>query len=270
MDENCPLVIYHAECSDGFCSAWIAKLAMPNTETYSAFHNQDPPDVSGKDVFLLDFAYRREILEQMKSKSRSLLILDHHKTAQKDLQGLWYCIFDLDHSGAGLAWNYFKRKIGGLKPWIVEYVEDRDLERWLLPFSHEINAALDTYPFDFNVWTELVKMPKKQTLDKMINEGKPIVKYQERLVDRIVKSARPVKICSHSVLAANTTTQMGETALRLAQGKSFGVSWFQRADGQYVYSLRSIGNCDVSKIAEHFKGGGHTRSAGFETTKLIF
>jgi len=56
-------------------------------EFHAGVYQNPPPDVTGKDVILVDFSYKRPILDEMKSKAASILILDHHKTAMEDLQG---------------------------------------------------------------------------------------------------------------------------------------------------------------------------------------
>ena len=57
-------------------------------------------------VFIVDFSYPRTILEEMEESAESLVVIDHHKTAEEDLRGLDYCHFDMTHSGAYLAWEY--------------------------------------------------------------------------------------------------------------------------------------------------------------------
>src|SRR2546422_4504114 len=42
-------------------------------------------------------------------------------------------------------------------PWLLQYVQDKDLWAWKLPNSREINAGLNSYPYDFKVWDSLEK-----------------------------------------------------------------------------------------------------------------
>ena len=53
------IVIYHKNCNDGFGAALVCStiLKKKNTEYHSAVHYSDPPDVKGKNVFILDFSY---------------------------------------------------------------------------------------------------------------------------------------------------------------------------------------------------------------------
>ena len=52
------VVIYHADCTDGFGSAYSAwKLLGNRAEYYPRKHGQEPPDVKGKNVVILDFSF---------------------------------------------------------------------------------------------------------------------------------------------------------------------------------------------------------------------
>ena len=50
------LIIYHANCSDGFGAAYAAWKCLGKKATYhAAKHGSTPPDVAGKNVAILDF-----------------------------------------------------------------------------------------------------------------------------------------------------------------------------------------------------------------------
>ena len=169
------ICIYHANCADGFTAAWAVREALGDEAEYiPASYGQEPPDVTGADVIMVDFSYKRPVLDRMAQAARSILILDHHKTAAEDLAGLavplehWdmHCdeaghhiamwnvcaIFDMDRSGAQLAWDYFH---GTARPELVEYVADRDLWKWELDGSREVSAVLASHEHDFGTWSDL-------------------------------------------------------------------------------------------------------------------
>jgi nanoRNase/pAp phosphatase (c-di-AMP/oligoRNAs hydrolase) len=112
------LVIYHGNCPDGFTAAWVTARKLGDVELLAAKYGDDPPleEATGRRVVIVDFSYPREKLEQLHATG-SLLVLDHHKTAEADLQGLPYCVFDMQRSGARLAWDYFRE--GYPVPWVV-------------------------------------------------------------------------------------------------------------------------------------------------------
>lgn len=267
------MVLYHANCMDGFCSAWLCHLAWPDAEFVPVRYGQSPPDVSGRDVLVVDFSYKRDVLLEMKARAHSLVVLDHHRTARDELDGLDFCTFDLEKSGARLAWDYLAG-IGRLprqavwqlteeepEPhWIVDYVEDRDLWRWKQPHSRDVNAALASYDHDFRIWDAIALQNPLQ----MADQGVHITRYQEKVVDDHVRNAREVELDGHRVLAVNATTLFSEIGGRLAEGRAFGICWFVRQDGKAQVSLRSRdGGVDVSEVARRFGGGGHPRAAGF-------
>ncbi len=251
------LVLYHANCTDGFCSAWVAKLFLRQAEFVPVQYGRPVPDVLNREVYILDFSYPRAVLEKMRLEATSLVVLDHHKTAAEDLRGLDYCVFDMDHSGAMLTWRYF---FGGSNPpRVVKYVEDRDLWLFRLPESRAYSAALASYDFDFEVWDRL-----RYDDVGLFAEGQAILRYQEQLVNIANLSAGRLVIGGHNVRCTNATNLISETCGKLAEGELFAATWFEEANGDRVYSLRSpTDGLDVSKIAKLYGGGGHAHAAGF-------
>lgn len=266
------LVIYHGCCNDGFCAAWVARKVLPNAQFYPACHGTPPPDVRGKDVLMLDFAYKRRVMEALAADARSMLVLDHHKTAEADLTGLSFCRFNMAKSGATMSWEHFRDNIKGGMPWLVAYAEDRDLNKWSLPFTREINAALTTYPMDFRVWDALERVypTEEVAASSLVVDGRTALRCHDRLIETVVLHSRLVRMDEHIIRAGNTSVLHGEVAAKLAQDHLFGLSWYKREDGKFMYSLRSREDgIDVSEIASRHGGGGHHHAAGFETDTLI-
>ena len=109
-----PLVIYHANCWDGFCAAWVARKALGEIEAVPAHYGQPPPDVTGRQVFILDFSYPRDVMVNVVGQAAWTCVLDHHKTAKEALHRLdevlapdLTVVFDMEKSGGRLAWEYF-------------------------------------------------------------------------------------------------------------------------------------------------------------------
>jgi len=83
------LCIYHGNCPDGFAAAWAVRYALGNgVEFYKGIHQQPPPEVKDRDVFLVDFSYKKQVLKDMLKTAASITILDHHISAEKDLAEL--------------------------------------------------------------------------------------------------------------------------------------------------------------------------------------
>ncbi|MDE2102915.1 MAG: hypothetical protein KGL39_37065 [Patescibacteria group bacterium] len=79
------LIIYHADCHDGFCCAWLCHRVWPDAEYLPVHHDDTPPDVAGRRVLIADFSFSRFQLNHMLATAQSLLVLDHHKSAWVDL-----------------------------------------------------------------------------------------------------------------------------------------------------------------------------------------
>lgn len=276
-----PICIYHGHCDDGFAAAWAVRKAVgPKLfEFYPGVYQQEPPDVTGRHVLLVDFSYKRPVLMQMAAKARSIVILDHHKTASEDLSGFrepapfaeWAetpkvegdpepiaALFDMNRSGAGMAWDFFHNQP---RPEFINYVEDRDLWRKTLPGGDEFTIALRSYPQDFAIWDALVAAGSKSLID----EGHSIQRYYRQRVEELKRSAYPALLAGEAIYIANAPYfAASEVAGELCErAPTFGACYFEVRPGEWQYSLRSRGDFDVSAIAKMFGGGGHKAAAGF-------
>lgn len=265
------LVLYHGQCIDGFTAAWAAWKALGDTAEYVAvvFGKDEIPDVTGRKVWILDFSYPLAVVETLHAKAKALVVLDHHKTAQDALGALPYCQFDMTRSGAGITWDYFHP--GKDRPALVNYVEDRDLWRHALPHSHEVNAAIGSYDHSFEEWDWLHQRLSRE-LEIVEAEGAALLRNVERYCHSMEKHARIVSFAGFdNIPIVNAPyVNISELVGHLAQKHTsapFAVGWFQRDDGKFQYSLRSIGDFDVSALARDLGGGGHPRASGFDSTK---
>lgn len=266
------ICIYHGGCADGFCAAWVFRnhggYIPEGIEFIPAFYGDPPPDCTGKRVYVLDFSYPRDQLITMSEQADFIKVLDHHKTAEESLRGLDFCVFDMDRSGARMAWDYFVAHEH--LPWLVRYVEDRDLWRWALPDSRAINACLRSFPMTFEEWDRINEF----SIGLMIAGGEAILRDQQMTVDIKVKQSHLVEIplndfpegCQNRWRCANATTLVSETAGELAKETGIGCCWFEDQYGNRIYSLRTTKehNIDCSEIARFFGGGGHPGAAGFK------
>ena len=248
------IVLYHADCSDGFGAAWALWKKFPGASFLPVKHGQPPPsDLKDRRVVIVDFSYTRPILEAMAADTKELLILDHHITAERILDGFPNAYFDQTKSGAVLGWEWAHRTTA---PWLLQYIQDKDLWTWALPGSREINAALASYPFDFTLWDGFSQSVLEQ-------EGRAILRYEQELVGKLAAQAALVEfqgVVVPSVQSAILTSQIGE---QLSPLHPFCLIWHDR-DGRRYFSMRSHADgTDVGTIAASFGGGGHTHAAGF-------
>lgn len=268
------ICIYHGNCADGFTAAWVlmrwSDECAGQTEYIPGVYGEEPPDVTGADVFLVDFSYKRDVLERMAQEARTITILDHHKTAEADLSGLEKypnidITFDTERSGAQLAWDYCKSRV---RPVLVDYVADRDLWLFEMDGSREVSAVIYSHEYSFDVWDVLyVRMQANANIGRMIREGEAILrKHDKDIRELLAVTRREMVIGGHRVPVANLPyTMASDAAGSMATTAPFAGCYFDKPDAR-VFSLRSCGNgaIDVSEIAARYGGGGHRNAAEFQ------
>jgi len=270
---NDVICIYHKNCNDGFGAALAVKiwsginLSTENKIKFIPAHYGDhPPNVEGKDVFIVDFSYPRDTLLKMYDQASSILVIDHHKTAEENLKELDFCIFNMQKSGAVLTWEHLfpEQNI----PLLLQYIQDRDLWNWNLEQSRDISAALSLLDKDFDLWEQYLN---NDNIPELAVKGEAILEYQDHQVKKIVNSNDiPFeKIAKYNVPCINTTTLISEIGHELSKGHPFAAMYFETANDR-IYSLRSSDDgIDVSEIAKIFGGGGHFHAAGFKVNKPV-
>ena len=266
MDPNSVnVVIYHADCTDGFGAAYSAWKQLGNrAEYYPCKHGTPPPDVVGKNVVILDFSYGNQITKNMIKDANNLLVIDHHKSAMVELHDISNTHFDMTKSGAMLAWEWFHP--GKEPPKFIKYIQDRDLWKWELPYSKEFAAAFDMIPFEFE---EFEKFEDDSVFDDAVKRGSYILAYSKTVVKKVCEKASTRKMNGKDVLVVNASHWMSEIGARLAPDCDFAMIWYWDHDDQVTkVSLRAFHDSqDVSEIAKHYGGGGHKKAAGFTLPK---
>lgn len=305
------ICIYHGNCADGFTAAWaVWKRFGDSIEYFAGFHGDEPPNVKGKRVILVDFSYPEATLRHMAQYAKSILVLDHHKSAQEALSWVPNAVvndakidpwmhhigddgavlenqghpnivawFDMEKSGAHLAWEFFHQRKP--VPELVKHVEDRDLWRFKLYGTREIQSVVFSHPYTFDAWEGLAK--SCQTEDRrvaMIKEGQAIERKHFKDIDELVKATRRTMVIGGETvwvanlpytLASDACHQMckepmypacsGEYSIDACK-PAFAACYYDSPKGRF-FSLRSIGDFDVQEIAKKYGGGGHKNAAGF-------
>lgn len=265
------LVIYHAHCPDGFGAAWVAARALtsrfPIVELHPASYGEDPPYDRAKDacVYVVDFSYPRAQLERLWGECSELVVLDHHKTAQAELEGLPYCTFDMNRSGAGLTWDFFHP--AEQRPWVIDYVEDRDLWRFQLPFSREVSLRIRLTPHTILAWDELAS----RTVADVMKEAAGAHLHLEHYVRDALRNAYMLyDVDGHDTAAVvvnvsyTGVSDVLNAALDEHGHADMAIGWQLHAQGHLQCSVRSREGFDCSVFAKSLGGGGHAQAAGFK------
>jgi oligoribonuclease NrnB/cAMP/cGMP phosphodiesterase (DHH superfamily) len=274
-----PLVIYHSPCMDGYTAAWACWLVHPEWEFVPGVHGYTVPleDMVGRDVYFLDFSYKRPVMEQVINVARSVTVLDHHVSAESDLKELFDLkqikgVFDAKHSGAYLAWRHFHPDEE--VPQLVLFVEDRDL--WLFRYeeTRPVCDAIFSHAYSFQMWNNFNTMCEAgyDGWSILVKEGLAIGRKQAKDVAELT-----AKLKYHMMIAGKVVpvvnvpyiyaSDVGELLYQDPK-VPFAATYFYDGDN-YIFSLRSSETGDdVSEVAKVYGGGGHKHSAGFQISRL--
>jgi hypothetical protein len=287
--------IYHGGCDDGFGAAYaVWKRWGDDVEYVEGRYGAAPPDVSGKNVIIVDFSYKYPVMREIGYSAKSVVVIDHHKTAKAelhewgasietpDLSGrlestaldLAHCLmqnclpiiawFDMNKSGARMAWEFCHPDLP--VPKLILHVEDRDLWRFALPYTRHVSAAIRSYDHNFDRWDS---MADDDSLAALVRDGGAILRAEKKLIAQFLAQAFIDTIGGHDVPSVNVPYHFASDCANelLAQHPDapFAAAWFKRGDGKFQCSLRSDDSrLDVSDIAKSYGGGGHRNAAGFE------
>jgi oligoribonuclease NrnB/cAMP/cGMP phosphodiesterase (DHH superfamily) len=283
-------VIYHKRCYDGFTGFLI--LHNSNTIKKSAKIYPDvpsakylPPNIRGKDVIIIDVAYKYEILREIVRQAKYVTFIDHHitihddvKKIQKEFKNITVS-YDEKCSGATLTWNFFNpnKKV----PLFIKYIEDNDIGKWLMPNIYEFMSALfvkfDPTPSNTNLkkWNTLYS---EKTVKDLIKIGTIYMEYKQSLLNEHSKRFSIEKFPSEkiyseypeyftkpgqyvvAVYCGTPAPSASDVAKKILKEYScdFFISWVLNLDKkEYVLTFRSK-KVDVGNIAKIFNGGGHT------------
>ena len=280
------MCIYHGNCADGFGAAYAVWKWDSQVEFFPGVYQQEAPDVTGKDVILVDFCYKLDVIETLAKQARTITILDHHKSAAEDLDVYAHpapdnvlaltfdefanyastvgvpnirSFFDMERSGAMIAWNFFHPDTQ--PPLLIEHIQDRDLWRFALPGTREIQACVFSYPYDFQVWDFLMSLD----IEELRKDGESIERKHFRDIAELLQvTTVRMTIGGFDVPVANLPyTMASDAAHQLAQGELFAACYWDTPAGR-VFGLRSTKDgMDVQAIARQYGGGGHVHAAGF-------
>ena len=194
------VVLYHSNCPDGLGAAFPFWR-----ENQDRFNNKElqligvthginyPRSLIDKRIMMVDFSYKREIIKQICKNNKFVFILDHHRSAIDDLVGLenecpnFGYILNIDKSGAQIVWDWIYPTINA--PWFIDYIADRDLWRFKLPHSKEINRGLNFDGFTFyDHYNRLAPWEKMEELmsytsndiNKLSERGRIVCEVEDR------------------------------------------------------------------------------------------
>lgn len=304
------LVGFHGHCTDGLTAAWASTwFGVPDNSLVELNYGEPMPqsmlDFEG-DIVFVDYRPKIEdLLRLVARQDRRVFVVDHHKAAYEEacekLPGTLFAnsvsawtllaknlgaplvyIFDNDHSGARLAWDFFQANSVDVKerPALIDYVEDYDLWHKKLDLTEDINTILQAAPLTLEALdtvhralrrddTRAALVDKAEFYREMRNDvvRKAVQNHVFTDLDGAVPGAR-WPIVASSVFKNEIADRL------LSMGYEAVVVWSPAVvEGEwcFLHSLRSksteSGTVDCAKVAQLFGGNGHQKAAGFATKR---
>lgn len=273
------VVIYHDNCADGFASMMVAKQAMPDAEMFpcnyqnfkldtdeNGYHlmltyKGKMIDLKNKHVYVVDFSFKRVQMDLIRTYAKTLLVLDHHKTAEEELKDYPGAVFDMKRAGCQMIWEHF---FSVPPPEFIHLIGKRDI--WAhkgTPFERDaeaLNLYIQTIGYDIKKWGAFWE---DETLETCLIQGRALLDFFTSKINEAIGHAIAVNFQGKSALVVNAPYWMSsELGNVLSKISNFGVVWSMAQDRRFICSLRSSDGTDVSAIAKMFGGGGHGPAAG--------
>lgn len=274
------------EALDYIFNGYIKNPSTLNPVNYQFKDNKvSLEDMSEMELYVVDYSFPVRHLQEYISVFKSILVLDHHKTAideyteryevKKGGSG-WLFIHPSDNcqivfshaeSGAKLSWMYFH---GGYNevPDYIELISDRDLWTFKLENSRKFYYGLKLQDLStFNMIETLLNSFK----NNIIVEGG---KYEKVLAERNAKIAKAneIEICVKiagrdykGVLVNSYLDIASDLCSHLIVEKGYDIAIAYNIDNKCVVgcSLRSKKGLDSSSLSLMYGGGGHAQASGF-------
>lgn len=266
------IVVYHKNCRDGIASAWVFYQKFGEDAEYIAaeYGNDVPeyitqhPRLSETEIYFTDFCYAKDVMLDLQSKCKKLVVLDHHVSQKEVIESVDNHVYGTNESGCLLSWKYLFP--GTQAPLAILYVSDSDTGQRLLPDHEYIRAYIyksdnELTISDFN--TVVDELSTKERYEKVKEIGKLLREVTRGMISKYIEKAELVTFAGHQVYAVNAPVEIkSELGIKLAEKtNSFGVVYYYYGNKWHL-SLRSVTDFDVSTIAATYGGGGHKNSAG--------
>jgi hypothetical protein len=267
------LCFYHSSDLDGHCSAAIFKLYNKDIELIPIdYGDKFPWDiVAGQNVIMVDFTLQ-PYSDMLRLQSLCRLIwIDHHKTS---IEWAEANNFNPDgfrligKAGCELAWEYLYEKEA---PRSIQYLSKYDTWNYadnpnVLPFQYAVRA-LSTLPDDTLFWHRLFY---EDRIDDLIDIGYIVLAYQKRVNEGFNKYAFDLEWEGLKWVVLNGPFKGSNWHTKYDINKYDAMMGFFWDGTQYIFSLTTEKDIDLSIIAGKYGGGGHKRAAGFQTITLPF
>lgn len=290
------IVFYHAPCDDGIAAAAVVANYYENKRTteekiaFLPWNYSKPGQVSelidicrGKHVLLVDCSMSKDMLNKVAQSAESILIIDHHITAKKDLaeyiidanvnsvgamlaENKIAMVYDVNYSGASLTFKFFNPD--AKVPAFIKYVENIDLGKEDLPNASYLKYWNRSNKLDLSVAQANVRMLVNDgMLQPIFDSGKEIKRYADNVIEQVAKEHRIGNFGDKQFPFVFAIYYSGSDIANYLLSPRIGEYEFSMVfyftNTGLGASIRSVPEFDCSIIAKHFGGGGHAQAAGF-------
>lgn len=264
------IILYHGFCTDGFGAAYATWKKFGNNATYIACtrENGELPMgyLSGKEVYVVDYSFSLSEMKRYETEAKLFMVIDHHISSKNDVEALDKHIFNNEHSGAYLTWQYFhpEKKI----PKLIAYISDADTWQHTLPDWKEIESFIYSNGeehFSFKHFEELEEtLETEEGYTRAKEIGKILEESHSAKVTMYTDLAESITFEGYTIFAVNAPREVrSELGHVLAQKTNSFSLIFTYEKGNWKCSMRSVKDFDVSVIASKYGGGGHKNAAAF-------
>jgi len=279
--------IIHHNDADGIAAAAVCLYAFGiDTPTHETNYGQEPPDIPyDADVYIVDFCYPPDELNKLAARCKSIVVIDHHKTAAAaiaeapTMRDNITTYFDMDESGASFAYKKLISNSENDIPQVIQSVKDWDLWRFEIFGSREVHEGLMLEEQTPRHYYDMIFQTDVSWWERLFDNGTIALRHKLAIVDHMVAKAQLGVFAGHPAAFVNSPTFISDLGHALAKkaddspsslaAKAGGIGVvFSTPDmNTVIVSLRSLPDGpDVSVLAKLRGGGGHEHAAGFRTT----
>ena len=289
------ICFYHKSCSDGIASSWCFQKKYPNALLIAIVpqdNNIDIKKLKDKKVYFVDVCTNEQNLIKIIKIAKKITIMDHHEIYQNIFDNIKtvfadehkmlkkiHITFDKTRAACQIVWNtYFKDPA----PLFIDYIADRDLWKFKLPHSKDVNNAMfNLGKINHRSLTELETLTPEEFRTVIKDEYIPFSKIKKQLDDISlsfgIKNAQPciinTKIPYKGWIISNVNptlkSELGNILVNktLPDGSkpAFAVLYqYSIKHKEWWLSFRGNGTLNLSKLCKEIdpNGGGHPDAAG--------
>jgi uncharacterized protein len=282
-------IIYHKNCFDGFTSLILFMKSNNYEKKHTIYPDIPsseilPPNIKGKNIIIMDVAYKKEIIEKIVKLANFVLFIDHHVSIIDDVKKIsdkkLRVIYNSSKAASILVWEYFNKNKE--YPLFLEYINKNDTGKWdkdTLYFinSLEVNFQLNPTIINIKNWNKLLN---DTFVQDMLKKGKIYNEYKQYLINKNSKKF-DMKVFPSNKIKLDFKLEEKKYNIAVINNSCPSVSLvgknivdnvncdfcllysFNLKKDIVIISLRSK-DTDVSQIAKKMGGGGHKLASAFK------